>query len=395
MRHEPFLRRAYRRARRFWHPPLPLTLPPSPPSEGLKNTWIVGRAPRRALVSYLTGPLLDSPANHVDQAFSNPGIALTMVQVLTDLGYTVDVVNFDDRQFRPRSKYDLFIGHGGINYQNIAKRVSKNCIKIYFSTGTYWKTHNFAEDERLDALYRRRGVRLPRDRYIYDSEEWANYHADAIICLGNDRARQSYAKFGSVYSLNNAAYATRTAGNFSNHTASQHNFLFFSGPGNVHKGLDLLLEAFTNSPNQLFICQTISPEFGAVYAAEMERPNIHILGFVRARTAPFYELVNKCAYVILPSCSEGSPGSVTECMHHGLIPVLTPQCNIDVQDFGLEIREGTVDSVKASVEAASARPGPWKREASRRTQEVAQNDFSEAAFYVRLMESIEAITGAT
>jgi len=103
---------------------------------------------------------------------------------------------------------------------------------------------------------------LPYDRWIQDCEEYANESADGIICLGNIVARDSYSKFPLVINLNNAAYHdTRYERTKKDFNRGRNNFLFFSGSGNVHKGLDLLLEAFSQLPAHLYICQYISPDF--------------------------------------------------------------------------------------------------------------------------------------
>ena len=112
------------------------------------------------------------------------------------------------------------------------------------------------EKKRFDNFYKRHGVRLPPDRHIKHSEEWALNHADGIICLGNSSARDSYAQFPLVIDINNASYPDDhydcTPKDFE---AGRDGFLFFAGPGNIHKGLDLLIEAFTDLAEHLYICQ--------------------------------------------------------------------------------------------------------------------------------------------
>ncbi|MEM7111597.1 MAG: hypothetical protein AAF614_04145, partial [Chloroflexota bacterium] len=68
-----------------------------------------------------------------------------------------------------------------------------------------------------------------------------------------------------------------------------------------------------------------------------ESPNIHYAGFIQMRSPEFLELVKKCSWVILPTCAEGQPGSVIECMAHGLVPILPREANIDLESWGIEI----------------------------------------------------------
>ena len=125
---------------------------------------------------------------------------------LNELGYIVDVIEYTDTKFILDRNYELFIGHGGHNFEHIASRLSNDTTKIYFSTGIYWKEFNRREAERFRDLEKRRGVLLSYDRWITRSEEYANRSVDAIICLGNEYARHSYSQFPLVLNVNNASY---------------------------------------------------------------------------------------------------------------------------------------------------------------------------------------------
>ena len=320
---------------------------------------------KKALVSYLVGPLQPPPDKRDVSTFSNAGIAQYIPRALNELGYSVDIVNYDNRKFVPSKKYDLFFGHGGINFEQIAKTMGPGCTKIYFSTGIYWKEWNRVEKERLAALGRRKGVVLPADRFIEQDEESANLTADGIICLGNDHARSTYDKFPLVLNVNNAVFSDPSPYPVRNFSERRNNFLFFNGPGNVHKGLDLLLEAFSGLKQHLYVRQAIEPEFFKVYEKELTgRPNIHLLPFLKKPSHEFSSLMGSCAFVISPTCAEGQPGSVIECMAHGLIPVLSREANIDTKEFGITLSENSVEEITSVVRALSDKDDPWFREKS-------------------------------
>lgn len=360
-----------------------------PPRGHLKVT----DQPKRALLSYITTPFRLPPDDPRNIQFSNIGIARSIVRVLNELGYVVDVVEWKDIKFLPHRHYDLFIGHGGYNFERIARNLSPDTVKIYFSTGCYWQFHNERELARFAALEKRRGVKLSPERLIRASEGWANSNAGGIICLGNEFVRMTYSKFPIVLSLNNAAYpdnhpdvATK------DFTLARRNFLFFSGGGNVHKGLDLLLEAFVQVDAHLYICQRISPEFYEVYRHELEDyPNIHLGGWVQMRGLQFYELVDKCAFVIHPSCAEGQPGSVVECMHQGLIPVVSQETTIDTDDFGITLDTCSIEEIVEVIQDLSQRSPEWCEEMSRRTRKAAVTEFSEAAFLRNMRDAIQCV----
>ncbi|HLA82778.1 MAG TPA: glycosyltransferase [Thermoleophilia bacterium] len=347
----------------------------------------------RALLAYITFPWRLTPHHPANLMFSNAGIARTIVQVLNDLGFVVDVISFEDRRFRPSRAYDLFIGHGGINFEGIARRLPAEAVKIYFSTGGYWQFHNDQERARFQALCDRRGVALHLDRPINHSEEWANANAHAIIAVGGPAARDTYSKFPHVFNLNNAAYQdTNYDALGKDFVRGRNRFLFFAGWGNVHKGLDLLLEAFSNLGCHLYVCQRLEPDFVRLYRHELEDlANVHCLGPVALRSPQFYELVNTCNFAVLPSCSEGQPGSIVDCMSYGLIPLVSYESNIDTDGFGVTLRDCTTVEIARTVRELSARPVSWQAEMSRRTRDVASSDFSERAFYENMKRAVTSI----
>jgi glycosyltransferase involved in cell wall biosynthesis len=386
MRLPRFIRKRVPRFVREWkHPHLKTS-----PVLGLGDD---GTKKRRALVGYITMPFRLRKGHPDLMRFSNNGIARNIVRALNEIGFVVDVVDWSDTAFVVRQNYSLFVGHGGVNFEFLARQLPAGTPKIYFSTGLYWQEHNRREEERFQGLEQRRHTRLPYDRRIPCSEEYANVNAEGIICLGNEVTRESYAKFPRVWNVNNAAYAEprNTLVKKSFETARK-NFLFFSGSGNVHKGLDLLLEVFSRVEADLWVCQMLAPEFAQVYRHELENcPNIHYKGYVQMRSAEFYALAEKCAYAILPSCSEGCAGSVVECLHHGLVPVVSRETTVDTGDYGITLKDCSIGEITRTVEELSRKPAEWCAEKSRATRAAAERDFSEAAFQRNFKAALEII----
>lgn len=353
-----------------------------------------GASTRYALLSYITYPFRLPSGDPRLKEFSNVGIARSIVRVLREMGYKVDVIEWTDNSWSPTRLYDLFIGHGGCNFQRIAHLLPSRTVKIYFSTGRYWREHNDLEEARFRDLERRRGIRLSRDRRIEFSEEEANTLANGIICLGNGDVADSYRKFPLVISLNSAAvFDPRPDFVHKDFYEARRHFLFFAGPGNVHKGLDLVLEAFAGSDAELHICQVIKPDFRAAYRRELQDlPNIHLHGPVLFRGEKHYELVDRCAFAISASCSEGSPGAMIECIHQGLIPVVSRHTGIDVSDFGIVLEPCTIQGIRDIIHSLRQRPPEWCAEMSARARAAALRDFSEATFLKNLRMAIERIT---
>jgi len=261
----------------------------------------------------------------------------------------------------------------------------------YFSTGCYWKFHNERELARFAALRRRRGVGLPPDRFIRNSEEGALLAADGVIGIGNDFTRKTYAGFSPIIMLNGTSlsddYYERHDKDFEKR---REHFLYFAGGGPVHKGLDLLLEAFVGLEQHLWICSRIDQLFAVVYSDELHScSNIHLVGWVQPRSAKFYELMNTCNYVILPSCSEGQAHSVVECMNQGLIPVVSHATGLDVDGYGVILDACTIEEIARVVPMLSSHSAAWCKETSLKARRAATCDFSECVFANSMKKALQ------
>ena len=306
---------------------------------------------KAALVSYLLSPVLEEIKGNHPVAFSNAGAGVAIPYSLAEMGYDVDVINYDDNSTALKKSYDLVILHGGKNFNHAKRYLKKGKPLVYYSSGSYWKYHNFEESLRFQSFYKRHNKKLVPDRKINDSEEKVNRKADLIISLGNQGTADTYKGFKNVKFLHAASEPERRQPKVTKSRKDSKNYLFMSGPGAIHKGLDRAIDFFSkNSELNLHIMMTLEKDFAEYYKKELSSlPNIHYYGFVPQRTEKYYSIIDKCAFSLLLSCSEGSPGSVIESMHQGLIPIVTRQSHIDVQKVGYIIDELTETSLAKAI----------------------------------------------
>ena len=305
----------------------------------------------RALISYLPDPVRDRLAGRHEAQFSNRGIARALPRALNELGFAVDVVSWDDTEFAVNESYDVLVQHGGINFDHLHAQLSPDTRTVYFSSGAYWRVHNQRAEERAAAFERRHGVRLEPERQIKAPEERATRLADGVIAIGSASIVSTYKDFELVLPLDLAAYPDARADARAKDMASARNrAVFHAGGGNLHKGLDLVLEAFADLDMELYVVTHLQPEFVAVYQPEIAaQSNIHLVGMVGHRSREFYEIMDACAYAILPSCSEGQPGSVVETMGQGLIPIVSAESNLDTADFGVTLGAASIEEIRSAV----------------------------------------------
>lgn len=345
---------------------------------------------KRALVSYLKYPTR-LPADYAIQ-FSNPGIVIAIVRVLHDMGYEVDVIDYTDVAFHTDARYDLFICPRGVNWEYLSRNVVGGAAKVFFACTLYWKEHNRAELKRFADLELRRGTRLPADRLL-SSDEFALHDADGIICLGNEDAVRTFSGFPVCLPINNGAYPDPSVNlRAKDFESGKKHFLFYGSAGSIHKGLDLLLEAFLELDAELYWVGQMEPHLLDLYKSEIEsHPNIHLVGWVTLRSSSFYEIMRRCNCVILPSCAEGQVGGVVECMNQGLIPIVSRASVLDVKDFGLVLEECSIREIRDTVKMIVEQSASWHRERAVRALAEARTAHSPETFDRTLRSHLESI----
>ncbi len=329
--------------------------------------------PRSALLSYTIYPF-----RLPERKVHTSGLEVRIIaRLLDDLGYNVDVVHLEDETAIEYRKYDLLFGYGApiVNSYGAARRAGARTV-AYFP-GWHNAASNAATLERVEAVYCKRGEWL-LESSRFAGRDWTSITtvADATLVLGDELAADSYRRFTQkpVYVLPApyhpvCDYRDLLAGK--DFAAARRRFLWFGGTGLVHKGLDLLLETFAGLPDlELHVCGPLDaePRFTALYRQELEHtPNIFAHGFVSLDSPLFRDLLVRCAFSVLPSCSEGGAPSVLNTMGNGgLVPVVPEQASVHIGDFGVRIASLEPAAVRDAVLAASALdPGDVAERATR------------------------------
>jgi glycosyltransferase involved in cell wall biosynthesis len=125
----------------------------------------------------------------------------------------------------------------------------------------------------------------------------------------------------------------------------------------------------------------------------LKQPNIHLVGEVGMRSPEFYEVMDKCAFVILPSCSEGQAGSVVEAMNQGLIPIVSKATRLDARAYGVVLETVSIRSIQRVVKKMSVLSPAEVKKLSLKTRTTAQTEHSAAHFRSTLKQLIIELLG--
>lgn len=300
---------------------------------------------KKILISYIVNPF----KKEIAPTHSNKIEALEITKIFHDLSFQVDIYDFRHKLKVDFEQYDVIFGIGQL-YERAVQNKLNNIVYISYATGAYFCWANYAEIDRLKKLYDRKGKMLKPRRFVSEPTYFASQVSDGMIVIGNDWTVSTYINSKmpickqpvSVYHIPWIDDIRRDI------DKSKKNFLWIGSAGLIHKGLDVCLEVFKNTSDlNLYVCGPKEEDFFELYKKELNLKNIHYKGFVNIQSQEFKGIVEKCSFVLYPSCSEGMSGALLTAMSTGLIPLATKQSGVDL-DFGFEVTD-SMDDIKNKV----------------------------------------------
>jgi glycosyltransferase involved in cell wall biosynthesis len=245
-----------------------------------------------------------------------------IIKVFSELGYCIDVIDCNDVhtiKLISEKKYHLIFGFGESFYQ--ITNLQPKAISILYMTENHPNFSYTEEKKRLDYFYLRHGKRAPLQR---SGKFYKLYHLDKIyshvITIGEtgplkDQYKKPYSILPTGIINTQFTYVPK------NHMQTRKNFIWLGSGGAIHKGLDLLVDIFKNRDDiTLHVCGLSEKDKKILDIPKTK--NIVEYGHINIKSETFLKLIEKCSYIILPSCSEGCATSVLTGMLHGLIPVV-------------------------------------------------------------------------
>jgi glycosyltransferase involved in cell wall biosynthesis len=345
---------------------------------------------KNCLLVYIAAPFKGKTINPNHQ---NQWQARELARIVGEFGYNVDVINFDEN-IRLSKIYDLVIDmHPGLN-KSYKNNMHAHCCKIAYITGSNPSFSNAAESQRLEELFLRRGVRLKprRNTKPFVRDELETF--DAMLFIGNSYNLQTYEEFN----IKRKFLVSNTGVDFPEHKGKVQNpprgFLFLGGTGQVHKGLDLLLEVFSrNKQLILFICSSFKEErdFSKLYHEELfQNENIHPVGFLNIDDNRFQEICSQCCYVVLPSCSEGMAGSVLMGMSLGLIPIVSRECGFPEEDVHI-FKECSIDCITETLLEFAGKSEEWIKKESLKASRIVAERYSSGNYSTSVRSALSQV----
>lgn len=325
------------------------------------------------------------------------GDAYAMVTELNRAGYIVDYcdlfkVSGKDIDWRP---YSLVID----NWDNLRYAPQRpDLIKIAFINGMHWLFHNRAELERIQWFKDRTGIVVPANRQL--PSVLSDQHADYLTYYGTQFQKNSFSEKPEKILLNVCSLQgdipTFEKKNFEK---ARNKFILVGAGGMIHKGIDLVIEAFAEMPEaEIYIAGTLDSEreFWTWVKPTIEaHPNIKPLGWVDVTSQEFNDIANSCIGVVFASCSEGGPASVGRVLFNGLIPIVTRASNVRAETLGYLLEGSTaqelIESIKQRVREVMSLPEQELTQKSEAVRAFALEHHTREAFTQSFKQLIEHV----
>lgn len=329
------------------------------------------------LLAYILDPFLtrggDPSVKHTNYYEST-----LMARSYLELGFDVDVIHYTNRNFVPRKDYALYV-NARDNFAHIADKLNEDCIKIVHLDTAHFLFNNYEAYSRSLALQRRRGKTVISRKLF--KENYAIERADYATMLGNSFTMGTYAYAKKrIFPLPVPSPVMFPFDESKDYSASRKHFLWLGSSGLIHKGLDLVLEAFAQMPDfRLTVCGPIDQEkeFQSAYFKELyETPNIHTAGWIDINSDKFKAIANSCVGLIYPSCAEGQAGAVINCLQAGMLPIISKESGVDVGDYGFILQENSISEIRNIATRVSHLPEDTIKQMSYNAWKYARDNHS-------------------
>lgn len=348
------------------------------------------------LVSYVIDPFLCKNEDEISQHHTHDWESYQMVKAFLDKGYHVDVISYLNRKFIPEKHYKYFIS-ARTNLERIAKNLNSDCKVVAHLDTAHWILNNQAAYTRLLSLKERKGICLNNIKMV--EANLAIENSDCATILGNEYTINSY-KYANkpIYRIPISVPEVYHFDEQKDFGSARNHYLWFGSSGFVHKGLDLVLEAFEKLPDhKLTVCGPIDEEkeFVKAYHDHLyNMPNIHTYGWIDVKSPEFLEVCRNCIGLVYPTCAEGGGGSVITCMHAGLIPIISYESSVDIETNGIMLKENTIEEIQQSIIKLSNQSPDELYRLSKSTWEFVNNAHTRAIFVKTYNEFVTNTLGA-
>lgn len=315
-----------------------------------------------------------------------------IVNTFCDFGYCIDIIYCNDIsavEILNKKKYDLIFGFGESFY--LSSQLHKSAISIFYMTEHHPEFSIREENKRLDYFYSRHGKRIPykRSGIFYKPYHMTLKHTHVITMSETEPLKEQYSDPYSIFptGISNPDFIFKQK----NHEYARKNFLCLGSAGAIHKGLDLLIDVFSNRDD-------LTLHLGGFRDDEKKflnipkSNNIVDYGYIDIKSETFLTIVDKCSFIILLSCSEACSTAITTGMLHGLIPIVMKDAGFNrLGENAIFLNDYKIEYISQKLTEIANFPPEYIQTFSNKVHKFASSNFTVEAFNKSFREIIKDI----
>jgi hypothetical protein len=290
---------------------------------------------KKVLISYV------NPLYNGTNVFYHTNVleSFIIIQFFIEDNYEIDIIPSTSSEYSKikNKAYDIIFGFGEPFRKISNQKINILSKKILYLTESSPDFSLMKEKERIDYFYKRhkKRIKVSRSNLYLNSKDLTI--TNSCILIGNDQTKNTYKNSSELDHIHciqpSALFNTKYIFSDRNISHTKNNFLWFGSNSFIHRGLDLLIETFKNIPEgNLFICGYYLNDEKNIKKLIGKSTNIHLMGSINVQSNEFLKIINNCSFIISASCSEGMSTSVLTCMKHAMIPVITKETGIDINE---------------------------------------------------------------
>ena len=332
--------------------------------------------------------------------FNYIGLTYQIVKVLNENSYLVDIVDHS-KEHSPRMKYDLFVGHGG-HCRTIIDSLPPRTPILQYVSGAHWAAFNSQSAARYRRFSQVHGYpftgQFTRSMAgITEGEEYLSQKATHMFTIECPRMAAAYGDLASKFVFTGlGAYEDAALGH---PAAKQHNhptrFLYLAGTGgNIQKGLDLFIDAFSSMPTyHLYIYCKVESEIINYASRQFNASNIHYI--YHWRHAPFQsqlrDLMNTISFTIHAGINSGLGTAFSASLAAGMIPVGYVDYSGN-SDHCILSDSWDVDALSNCIKGAANSSRAWRKVASDASRQFYEANCTASGFATRFQRLVNSLT---
>jgi len=306
--------------------------------------------------------------------FNYIGLTYCLVKALNENGYLVDIVHYTT-EYTPQKPYDLYVGHGS-KCRSVIDALPDEVPIYQYISGVYWRSFNKESEERYARFYEGNGGERPK-LYLrsmnerIEGEEYLTEKADVLFTINCPRMLASYGdKADKFYETGLGAYVDDlfyTPLNDKIFQRGRKKFIYVGGTGgNLQKGLDLLIEAFAQTPDlDLYIYCKVESDILKHCKRLLNLPNIHYIYHWRYKPFQYKikNLLKELNFSVHAPINIGMGTAFMATMGVGLIPVGYVDM-VDAGEAAVLTDSWEIDALVECITRASEKSPEWCEQAA-------------------------------